>query len=117
VPDVRRNAALLAGVAAGTVAAVLLRRRRGPETESYGAPGGSDPRAEELRRKLAQARDEAADEDDFEAAGMAAEALVEDEPRPSSPPSGEVDETRGRVHDEARAAAEEMRRAGGFDGP
>lgn len=109
----RRNAALLAGVAAGTVAAVLLRRRRAPEAEP-GAGEPADPRAEELRRKLAQARDEAADEDDFEAAGMAAEAMVEDEPRPP-PTQGEVDETRRRVHEDARAAAEEMRRPGGSE--
>jgi hypothetical protein len=112
VTDVRRNAALLAGVAAGTVAAVVLRRRRVPETEP-GAAAGADPRAEELRRKLAQARDEAADEDDFEAAGMAGEAMVEDEPRPAPDSSREVEDTRRRLHEDARAAAEEMRRTGG----
>jgi hypothetical protein len=115
VPDVRRNAALLAGVAAGTVAAVVLRRRR-PGTEPGPVPE-PDPRAEELRRKLAQARDEAADEDDFEAAGMSGEAMVEDEPRPAPASAGDVDDSRRRIHEDARAAAEEMRRTGGSGTP
>lgn len=103
----RRNAALLAGIAAGTVAAILL-RRRGRQDFEPGAGPPPDPRAEELRRKLAEAREQAADEHDFEAAGMAGEALIEDEPRPDH--SGSVDEARRRVHEDARAAAEEMRR-------
>lgn len=101
----KRNLALLAGVAAGTVAALLLRRRSGAEPISGPEP---DPRAEELRRKLAQAREAAADEDDFEAAGMGPETLVED--------AAEVDETRRRVHDDARSAADEMRRGGSPEG-
>jgi hypothetical protein len=113
VTDVRRNAVLLAAVAAGTLAVALL-RRRWPRVTEPGADPGPDPRAYELRRKLAQARDEAADEDDFEAAGMAGEAMVEDEPRPPST-KGDVDETRRRVHEDARAATEEMRRTGGSD--
>jgi hypothetical protein len=103
---VRRNLALLGGAAAGTVALVLLRRRAstGP---------AADPRAEELRRKLAQAREEAADAEDFEAAGMGAETLVEEEPRRTpAPQSGDVEEGRRRVHEEARAVADEMRRGG-----
>ena len=103
----RRNAALFAGIAAGTVAAVLLRRRAATPLEP-GTREPPDPRAEELRRKLAEAREQAADEHDFEAAGMAGEALIEDEPPPDRS-SGEVDEARRRVHEDARAAAEEMR--------
>jgi hypothetical protein len=103
VPDVRRNLALLSGAAAGTVAAVLLRRRAKlprPPAE----PGEAvDPRAEELRRKLAEARESAADEEEFEAAGMGPETLVEDD--------ADVAEMRRRVHEEARATAEEMRRS------
>lgn len=60
--------------------------------------------AEDLRRKLAEARESAADEEEFEAAGMGPETLIEDEE--------EVAEARRRVHDEARATAEEMRRSG-----
>ena len=106
----RRNVALLAGAALGTLGAVLVRRRIATESRPADAPA-SDPRAEELRRKLAEAREQAADEDEFEAAGMSGEALVEDEPRPDGR-TGHVDDERRRVHEEARAAAEEMRRSG-----
>jgi hypothetical protein len=109
VTKVKRNVALLAGAAAGAVGAFVLRRRR---SVAAGA-SGADPRAEELRRKLAQAREAAADADDFEAAGMGPETLVEEEPSTAGPPA-DVDEERRRVHDEARAAADEMRRG---DGP
>jgi hypothetical protein len=107
VPNVKQKAALLAGAVAGAVAAVFIRNRRGaPE-----APGGAaDPRAAELREKLAQAREEAADEDDFEAAGMGAETIVADE-APAAAVDPEVDAARRRVHEQGRAAAEEMRRS------
>ena len=106
-----RNLALLAGVAAGTAAGLLLRRRRAPQAAYPPPPVEPDPRAEELKRKLDEAREQAADADDFEAAGMGAETMVEEEPR-QAPAAGEVDEARRRVHEEARAAAEEMRREG-----
>jgi hypothetical protein len=113
VPDVRRNVALLAGVAAGTTAAILLRRRRAP-TGRVGAASSPDPRAEELRRKLAEAREQAADEDDFEAAGMAGETQLE-EGRPLPPAAamsgGDIADARRRVHEEARTATDEMRRS------
>jgi hypothetical protein len=80
--------------------------------------------AEELRRKLAEARLTHADEDDFQAAGMGAETMVTEEPRAREPrpaesavsepeerpPSDEFEAMRRRVHEEGRAAAEEMRR-------
>jgi hypothetical protein len=105
--------AALAAVGGAALATVLLKRRRPPV--EHVAPGAGvqptperaaaapDPRADELRRKLAEAREGAADEQDFEAAGMGAETIVDEE----------VDDLRRRVHEEARAAAEEMRRAGG----
>jgi hypothetical protein len=105
--------AALAAVGGAALATVLLKRRRAPvEHLAPGAevgatpqpePPAPDPRADELRRKLAEAREGAADEEDFEAAGMGAETIVDEE----------VDDLRRRVHEEARAAAEEMRRAGG----
>lgn len=106
----RRKVALLVGAAVGTLGAVLVRRRAAP-SGGVATPPDPDPRAEELRRKLAEAREQAADEDEFEAAGMGSEALVEDEARPDPEARG-VDEERRRVHEEARAAAEEMRRSG-----
>jgi hypothetical protein len=146
---VRRISTLLAGAAAGAFAATVLLRRRRPTV----APERVDPRAQELREKLAEARSARADEDDFAAAGMAAETAVEEPaapppapPRPpaetaveepaASPPAppppaetsepecpkpgGPADEfeaMRRRVHQEGRAAAEEMRRdpEGGAD--
>jgi hypothetical protein len=126
---VRRNTALavaaLAGAAAGAVLAGL-RRRSGEALQP------ADPRAEELRRKLAEARTTPADEGDFEVAGMGAETVVEEPPRPTPPPSPpppppsptetrppseEFEAMRQRIHEEGRAAAEEMRRAGEQERP
>lgn len=127
----RRKAALavaaLAGAAAGAVLAGL-RRRPGEALQP------ADPRAEELRRKLAEARTTPADEGDFEVAGMGAETVVEEPepPRPAPPPSPppppppaeetrppseEFEAMRQRIHEEGRAAAEEMRRAGEQERP
>jgi hypothetical protein len=109
VPDVRRGLALLVGGIAGTVAAALLRRRGRTEP---GAGPAADARAEELRQKLAQARETAVEEDSFEAAGMGAELMVEEQGGPSGSEQlpDDVEEARRRVHEEARSAAEEMRR-------
>jgi len=63
-----------------------------------------NPGAEDLRRKLAEARESAADEGEFEAAGMGPETLIEDEE--------EIVEARKRVHDEARATAASPRPSG-----
>ena len=120
----------LVAAAAAAVGAVLARLRRTPEAP----PPPRDERAEELRRKLAEAREAAVDEDDFEAAGMGAETLVEEPvapepepprpgPEPSTPvaeepsapeqgPDDEFEAMRRRIHEEGRAAAEEMRRSG-----
>jgi len=121
VTEVRRVSTLLAGVAAGAFAATVLLRRRRPSL----APERPDPRALELREKLAEARNARADEEDFEAAGMGAETAVEEpvapprlappetsEPETPTPaePMDEFEAMRRRVHEEARAAAEEMRR-------
>jgi hypothetical protein len=82
VTRVRSNAKLAFVAAVGAaVGAFLARRRRTAAVP----PAPSDQRAEELRRKLAEARAAVADENDFEAAGMGAETLVE-EPAPTQPP-------------------------------
>ena len=113
----QRNAALALGALAGAAAAFLFRRR--PRTEPGAGPREHPPdEAEELRRKLAEARATHAEEDDFEAAGMGAETMVTEEPRPQPPPiapgqpppADEFEAMRRRVHEEGRAAAEEMRR-------
>ena len=79
----RRNAKLaLAAVVGAAVGAFFSRRRRPPEA----LPAPPDTRAEELRQKLAEARAAVADENDFEAAGMGAETLVEEPAQEESPP-------------------------------
>jgi hypothetical protein len=93
-------AALLAGILAALAAVRLLRRRR-TTREAPGA-AGTDPRAEELARRLAGAR--AADEPPAPAAPP---------PDPQADPgAADADASRQRVHDEAREAIEEMRRSG-----
>ncbi len=86
-----------------------------------------DERAADLRRKLAEAKEAGGNEDDFEAAGMGAETVAADPtpvpraPRPAAtapaeegakepPPVDEFEAMRRRIHEEGRAAAEEMRR-------
>lgn len=115
----------MAGAAAGAVLA-RLRRQAGTAAEK------PDTRAEALRRKLAEARMTSAEEEDFQVAGMGAETVVEDPPPPAPPastpppapppaapppgeprpPGAEFEALRQRIHEEGRAAAEEMRRSG-----
>ena len=135
----------LAGAAIGAVVARFRRAEETPEARP-------DERTEELRRKLAEARAAAADQADFEVAGMGAETIVEEppraepaeeaqlaeeeeeeakpaaaEPEPSPaepapepetppaeaepPPQDEFEAMRRRIHQEGKAAAEEMRRS------
>jgi hypothetical protein len=106
---VNQRAALAVGALAGAAAAFLLGRRRSAPTvpQAAVAPAPQD----DLQAKLAEARDARADEAEFAAAGMAGETIVADEPESREPPPGnEFEAMRRRVHDEARAAAEEMRR-------
>jgi hypothetical protein len=92
---VRARLAFLGAAAAalGAVAARLLRRRR--------AEPKADPRADELRQRLDESRSVAAERDEFEAAETPVDEV---EPVPG------VDERRRELHDQARSAAEEMRR-------
>lgn len=76
----------------------FLRRQREPEA-------GSDPRAEELRRKLAESRAMVAERDEFEAAELTVDLA---EPAPEDPES-----RRRSVHEAARATVEQMRQRGG----
>jgi membrane-bound lytic murein transglycosylase B len=109
VTIVNQRSALAVGALAGAAAAFVLGRRR-PRTQ-IGAEVTADPRAEELRQKLAEARQAGVDEAEFEAAGMGAETIVADEPsRRETPPRDEFEAMRRRVHEEARATADEMRR-------
>jgi hypothetical protein len=72
----------------------FLRRRRRHDAEA-------DPRAEELRRKLAESRSIVEERDEFEGAELTVDRA---EPAPEDP------ETRRRaVHEEGRATVERMR--------
>jgi hypothetical protein len=77
----------------------FLRRRQQPTAEPE-----LDPRAEELRRKLAESRAIVDEREEFEAS----ETPVDQAPEPV----GDPDARRRAVHESARAAAERMRERG-----
>jgi len=76
----------------------FLRRKRE-------AQAGADPRAEELRRKLAESRAMVAEREEFEAAELTVDLA---EPAPEDPES-----RRRSVHEAARATVEQMRERSG----
>lgn len=83
-------------VTVGVAALVRKLRRRGEVETTRAEPGGGEPAdedpADELRRKLAGTRDET--------------------PVPGAPtPEPTVDERRTEVHDQGRAAIDEMQRS------
>ena len=84
----------LVGIAA--LARVLARRRRSHEGPSVAPPVGPD-RADELRRKLDETREE-----------TAASEAPEQEPDAAEAPSQTLDERRSRVHAKAQEAIEAM---------
>lgn len=84
-----------AGLAGLAAARAILSRRRSVPT-----PAPADPRADELRRKLAEARDMADEREEFESA---------ETPVDKAEPPGDLAERRREIHERGRAAAEEMR--------
>jgi hypothetical protein len=74
----------------------FLRRRHEPVAEAL------DPRAEELRRKLAESREIVEEREEFEGAELTVDLA---EPAPEDPES-----RRRTVHESARATAEQMRK-------
>jgi hypothetical protein len=74
----------------------FLRRRREPVAEAL------DPRAEELRRKLAESRSIVEEREEFEGAELTVDRA---EPAPEDPEA-----RRRAVHDSARATAEQMKK-------
>src|ERR671931_116188 len=99
----RRPLALLSGAVAGFgLYRLVAARRRAPVVEEPPAPEPrEDPRAEELRRRLAEARTMVEEREEFEAA---------ETPVDRAEPAPEVDERRRRVHDEGRRTAQRMRK-------
>jgi len=98
----RRVTAWIGGVASGVVAYRFWRRHQeaelAPEPE---APAEPDARADELRAKLAETREQ---EPEPVVETAVEEPVAEPEPEPESP-----DERRTRVHEEGRAALDEMK--------
>jgi hypothetical protein len=86
--------------ALGLYGAVASRRRR---TTPAPGPETPDPRAEELRRKLAESRSMVEEREEFEAA---------ETPVDRAEPATEVDERRRAVHEQARGTARKMRDIG-----
>jgi hypothetical protein len=106
---VNQKAALAFGALAGAAAAVLVGRKRARVPARAAPP--ADPRPDELRRRLDEARQADVDESEFTVAGMGAETIISEEPSGREPPpANEFEAMRRRVHEEGRAAAEEMRR-------
>ena len=87
------------------MAAVAFRRRRRADAT---LPGGRDPRADELRRKLTQAREAAADEEEYQVAESGGDTVAADQP-PARPTREEADALRQEVHERGREAADDMR--------
>jgi hypothetical protein len=98
---VRRPLTLLSGAIAGFgVYRIVASRRRRP---AYGPPPepAADPRAEELRRRLAESRSIVEEREEFESA---------ETPVDRAETAPKVDERRKRVHEEGRRTAQRMRR-------
>ena len=106
----RRLTAWIGGVAGGIAAYRFFRRHPQAELEPSPSPEQSeaDDRAEELRTKLAESR--------------AAEPVVDDSPpepvpeeAPRAPEPESPEDRRRRVHEEGRAALDEMHSDGAGD--
>lgn len=97
----RRPLALASAALAalGLYGAVASRRRRATPAPTV----ETDPRAEELRRKLAESRSIVEEREEFEAA---------ETPVDRAEPATEVDERRRAVHEQARGTARKMRDTG-----
>ena len=99
--------AWLGGAALGAVALARALTRRppaapvqAPAPQPEAEPSGPDPRAEELRAKLAEARGLADEQDEFEGA---------ETPVDQAEPVSDPEARRRAVHQAGRSAAERMR--------
>jgi hypothetical protein len=88
----RRLADWIGGAVSGVVAYRLWKRRQQPAVATGPTDAEADDRAEELRAKLAETR-----------------ATAETPPAEASDDPESVEERRRRVHEEGRAAIDEMR--------
>ena len=109
----RRLTAWIGGVASGVVAYRFWRRSQEAPVPAPPEPAPAEPdeRAEELRAKLAETRTA---KPAVEAASPA--PVAEEEPAPQPEPES-PEERRQRVHDEGRAALDEMKSDNGGVAP
>jgi hypothetical protein len=106
-----RLAWLAGGIGVGVAAAYRALRPR-PEQLPPPEQDRPDPRADELRRKLAEARAAVDEREEFEAAETPVDEVHEVVPQPEAEPEPEpqdLDERRRRVHERAKASARKMR--------
>ena len=102
----RNRLAWLGGAALGAVALARALTRRppppvqAPAPQPEAEPSGPDPRAEELRTKLAEARELADEREEFEGA---------ETPVDQAEPVADPEARRRSVHESGRSAAERMR--------
>jgi hypothetical protein len=97
----RRLLTLLSGAIAGFgLYRLVASRRRVPVFEGPPEPR-EDPRAEELRRRLAESRTMVEEREEFESA---------ETPVDRAEPAPDVEARRTRLHEEGRRTAERMRR-------
>jgi hypothetical protein len=101
---VRARLAWLAGGIGVGAAAAYRALRGGPASQPPRVEEQPDPRAEELRQKLAEARAAVDEREEFESG----ETPVDRAPDPE-PDLADLDERRRRVHERARASARRMR--------
>ena len=95
-----RRLAWAAGAVVTAAAALRALRRRTPVPAGVPEP---DPRAQELRRKLEESRALVEERDEFESGETTVDV--------AEPPSPDPRERRREVHEQGRAAAEQMRAA------
>ena len=96
----RRLVGWIGGALGGITAYRLLRRR--PQAASEPVSADADERADELRARLAESRA-------AEPAAEGAPAEPEPEAEPAEPEPESPEDRRRRVHEEGRAALDEMR--------
>jgi hypothetical protein len=98
----RRLYTWLAGVVGGAAVYRAFRRHSGPvHGPSHDRAHEPDARADELRTKLAQAREAGDDRDSFEAGETPVDQV-------DVTPAEDLETRRRSVHDKARAAIDEM---------
>jgi len=103
----RRLLGWIGGAVGGVAAYRWLRGRPpvAPESAAEPAAGAADERAEELRAKLAESR---VAEPVVEERPPEPEPVADEEPEPAPEPES-PEERRARVHEEGRAALDEMK--------